>query len=369
MVIEELNAEELSFRPQIEGQTDVDIDSVTKDFIKNIVRYEVDNYVIDDPKTQDPIIVSDEDIDDNIDFLVDVYNENMKIPYLDMNKNLNQMIHTRKILKSNELLLYARKEFAKVDLGMEDEYETNLAALNTEMGDIVNFNKIKEDSVENDKNIKKTDSSKLLIDYLIKMRYGGKNMSQIELIVEKLSYDIERLNESTTIDKDRNIKELRRAINIISKIGDDTNNDWHTFFVDSVVTDKRALNLAKEIDRDYIKASNYIDKIFGPEMLNEFIKKYVTVMKPMPFDFIYSSTFYFYPMLLFYTLAKKIESKMKSNDSRSLIYRGYIIHYMLDDLKDDELNRLTQLFTDIFTAYDDNVALRKKLSTMQKVSK
>ena len=367
MVIEELNAEELSFKPQIEGQTDLDINSVTKDFIKNIVRYEVDHYVIDDPKTQDPIIVSDEDIDANIDFLVDVYNENMKIPYLDMNKNLNQMIHTRKILKSNELLLYARKEFAKVDLGMEDEYETNLAALNTEMGDIVNFNKIKEDSVENDKNIKKTDSSKLLIDYLIKMRYGGKNMSQIELIVEKLSYDIERLNESTTIDKDRNIKELRRAINIIARIGDDTNNDWYKFFIDSVVTDKRALNLAKEIDRDYIKASNYIDKIFGPEMLNEFIKKYEAA-KALETN-LNLSAFYFYAMLLFYTLSKKIESKMKSNDSRSLIYRGYIIHYMLDDLKDDELERMTKMFSDIFDAYMSNTSLRKKLSTMQKVSK
>jgi hypothetical protein len=364
MALEELTNEE----KELQDKLDLNDEESVKSFVKSVIRYETDHYVVEDIKTQDPIIISDSDIDENIDFFVSAFNDNMNIPYLDMNTALNQSIRTRKMLKNNELLLYARKKFGEVDLDMTDGYDTDLTSLDTDIGDIIDLSKIKEDEKENFINIRKTDGARLLIEYLIKMRYGGKNMSQLDLIVEKLTYDIDRLNESTSNNKEKDIKDIRRTINIIAKIGDDTTNEWYDFFINSIVTDKRALNLAKEMDRDYIRSCKFIDKIFGPEMLNEFIKKYTTARNAGAYDFENSSVFYFYAMLLFYTLAKKIDSKMKSSDSRSLIYRGYIIHYMLDDLKEDELDRMTKLFSDIFGSYSNNATLEKKLSTMQKTS-
>ncbi len=356
--IEELTNEERD----LIGSLDLANPDDRKKFIKSVIRYEVDSYVVTDCKTQDPIVISDEEIDSSMDFFVEAFNENMKIPYLDMNKNVLMATKTRKLLKNSELLLYARKQFAQVDLGIADG-DTDLSNINTDMGDIVDYSKILEDSKENTNNIKKTDGVKLLIQYLIKMRYGGKNMSQIDLIMEKLTYDIEKLRESTVVGKDKTIKELTRAEHMLSIIGDDS-NEWHDYFMGSIVTDKRALNLAKEIDKNYIKAKRLIDNIFGPKMIDEFIAKY-----EMTNDISNDSVFYFYAMLLFYTLAKKIESKMKSGDNRSLIYRGYIIHYMMDSLTEGELKRMTLMFSDIFNAYTENKALFNKLSSMQKISK
>ena len=358
MAIEELTNEEKDLIVPFNLENPED----TKNFIKSIIRYETDHYVVTDYTKQDPIIISDDDIDKNMDFFVEAYNENMKIPYLDMVKNVRMAIRTRKMLKNNDITLYARKKFAEVDLGI-DESNPKLSELSNDLGDIIDYNKLDDDIKENDINIKKTDGARLLVEYLSKMRYGGKDMSQIDLIAEKLNFDIERLNESTVIDKDRSIKELRRALDIIVKIGDES-TEWSDYFKDSIVTDKRALNISKEISRDYNRAMKLIDEIFGPEMLNEFISKYEAASNKA-----FDSSFYFYAMLLFYTLSKKIESKMKSSDSRSLIYRGYIIHYMIDSLTDDELNRMTAMFTDIFDKYRENKTLCNKLNSMQKVSK
>lgn len=359
MAIEELTNEERD----LIGSLDLANPDDRKKFIKSVIRYEVDNYVVTDYKTQDPIVISDEEIDNNMDFFVEAFNENMGIPYLDMNKNVLMATKTRKLLKNSELLLYARKQFAQVDLGIADG-DTDLSNINTDMGDIVDYSKILEDSKENANNIKKTDGVKLLTQYLIKMRYGGKNMSQIDLIMEKLAYDIEKLRESTIAGKDKTIKELTRAEHMLSIIGDDS-DEWRDYFMESIVADKRALNLAKEIDRNYNKAERLIESIFGPKMLDEFIAKY----KMAGLSWTCDSVFYFYAMLLFYTLAKKIESKTKSGDSRSLIYRGYIIHYMMDPLAEDELKRMALMFSNIFNAYAENKALCNKLSSMQKISK
>lgn len=362
-----------------EASDDASADEYAKEYVKRIIRYETDHYVVDDPHTQDPIIISDEDIEKNLDFYTSVYKDNANVPYINMNMNLKKSIATRKILKNTDLLLYARKEFARVDLGLSSDHETTLADIDTEMGDFIDYNQIKKDSEENANNIKKTDGARLLTEFMIKARYGGKGMSQIDLIIEKLTYDKERLIESSDVNKNFNIKENDRAIHIISKIGTTDEScaisdmEWFKFFCDAIVTDKRAINIAKEINRAYNKAISYVDKIFGPEMLDEFITKFDKACKSFEettIDTEYDTNFvYFGTLLLFYTLAKKIESNMKSRSTKSLIYRGYIIHYMLDDLTENELASMTIMFDSILCKYHNNAALYKSLTSMQKMSK
>ena len=53
---------------------------------------------------------------------------------------------------------------------------------------------------------------------------------------------------------------------------------------------------------------------------------------------------------------------MKSGSSRSLIYRGYLIHYMLDDIiPESEIKAMTNLYKDLFDLYLSNVKLSKIL--------
>lgn len=364
-MITELTNEERELMKALEHESDgteevlPDIDETTKKFIKDVIRYEVDHYEYD-PAKQDPIVISDEEIDEYMDFYKDVYDEVMGIPYLDMNTSLNKAIKTREVLKRNDILLYARKEFARIELGL-DEHQSDLTDLNTELGDFIDYSKIKTDTDENTVNIKKTDGAKLLINYLMKMRYGGKDMSQIDLILEKLTFDIERLRESTDSNKDKNIKDTQRAIDLISNIGSDTNTSWDDFLRTAIVTDKRALNLAKEMNRNPNNAKKYIDTIFGPQMASSFVTRLIRKDAADIGD--YSDNTYVAEsgaLLLLYTMAKKVESCMKSMDCRSLIYRGYIIHYMLDFVdydgvsindRPDEYRKLYTLFTDIINKY------------------
>lgn len=337
-----------------------EIDDTVKKFIKGVLRYEVDHYEFD-PEKQDPIVLSDEEIDKYMDFYKKVYDEVIAVPYLDMHTSYKKACRSRELLKKNSLMLFARKEFAKIELGLEDEHQTDLSGIDTNFGDFIEYNKIKNDTVENDENVKKTDGSKLLIDYLIKMRYGGKDMSQIDLILEKLNFDIERLRESTDLNKNKNIKDTDKAIKLISNIGSETDASWDTFFRDTIVTDKRALNLAKEMNKNPKNAKKYIDDIFGPQMASSFVHKLIRNDAASVED--YKESMYAAEsgaLLLLYTLAKKVDSCMKSRDCKSLIYRGYIIHYMLDYTDYDgvamterptEYFRLYTLFTDTINKY------------------
>ena len=66
MVAEKLLDEELDLinTDNDEGEPD----DITKALVKRIIRYETDHYVVEDPKKEDPIKITDEDIDNNIDF-------------------------------------------------------------------------------------------------------------------------------------------------------------------------------------------------------------------------------------------------------------------------------------------------------------
>ncbi len=189
-------------------------------------------------------------------------------------------------------------------------------------------------------------------------------MSQLELIIEKLKFDIECLNKGTSTNKINDVASIEKSIELISNIGkpSDTNGHaaWYNYFMERIVTDKRALNLAKEIDKDIPKATKYVEKIFGPYMINSFADKYsesVNYEIAVPTtNQLRASVF-----LMLYTLAKKIHSDMKSKDNRSLVFRGYIIHYMLDELTETENKDMTNMFKDLFDIYWANPKLLKIL--------
>ena len=337
-----------------------------KELIKQVVRYEVDNYVIDDPMKEDPIVVSDEDIEKNMDDLLKVYNDTINKPYLVMNSNLNVLNRTRKSLKYYELTLYARKKFSEVDLGIDDPNTvTQLQDINTESGNLMSHSKIEEDSNKASADIRKNDASRLLVDYLMKLKYGGKDMSQLDLIVEKLNFDMERLNESTDSNKEMNIKDTQKAIDIINTIGKLSETDdipeWYNYFLERMVTDKRAVSIAKEIKRDVNKAKAYVDKIFGPELVNAFIDKYIESNGETEKRNIIQIS----ALLMMYNISKKVESDMKSRSNRSLIFRGYIIHYMLDDLTPEENTEMTNMFKDLFELYWRNDKLLEVLTSKE----
>lgn len=334
-------------------------DDITKALVKRIIRYETDHYVVEDPKKEDPIKITDEDIDNNIDFFVSTYKDILDVPYLTMDRYLKATNKTRQTLKYNDLMLYARKEFAKVDLGMGEG--KSLFDMDYDNGDLIDLNKINKDEKENKENIIKADGARLLVNYMIKFKYGGLEMSQVDLIIEQLNDDVKKLEGSTDLNKDLNIKDITKAINIIKEIGIVNENerymdtDWYKYFIETIVYDARAVKIVREIESNPNKAKAIIDKIFGPEMVPAFIQKYKSSVEygvaPSD-DFIASAA-----TLMMYTLAKKIKSNMKSSSSRSLIYRGYIIHYMLDPMTDNELKAMTNLFKDLYDLYLSNTKL------------
>ena len=357
MVAEKLLDEELDLinTDNDEGEPD----DITKALVKRIIRYETDHYVVEDPKKEDPIKITDEDIDNNIDFFVSTYKDILDVPYLTMDRYLKATNKTRQTLKYNDLMLYARKEFAKVDLGMGGG--KSLFDMDYDNGDLIDLNKINKDEKENKENIIKADGARLLVNYMIKFKYGGLEMSQVDLIIEQLNDDVKKLEGGTDLNKDLNIKDIAKAINIIKEIGVVNDNerymdtDWYKYFIETIVYDARAVKIVREIESNPNKAKALIDKIFGPEMVPAFIQKYKSSVEygvaPSD-DFIASAA-----TLMMYTLAKKIKSNMKSSSSRSLIYRGYIIHYMLDPMNDNELKAMTNLFKDLYDLYLSNTKL------------
>lgn len=357
MVAEKLLDEELDLinTDNDEGEPD----DITKALVKRIIRYETDHYVVEDPKKEDPIKITDEDIDNNIDFFVSTYKDILDVPYLTMDRYLKATNKTRQTLKYNDLMLYARKEFAKVDLGMGEG--KSLFDMDYDNGDLIDLNKINKDEKENKENIIKADGARLLVNYMIKFKYGGLEMSQVDLIIEQLNDDVKKLEGSTDLNKDLNIRDITKAINIIKDIGIVNENerymdtDWYKYFIETIVYDARAVKIIREIESNPNKAKAIIDKIFGPEMVPAFIQKYKSSVDygVAPSDeFIASAV-----TLMMYTLAKKIKSNMKSSSSRSLIYRGYIIHYMLDPMDDNELGAMTNLFKDLYDLYLSNIKL------------
>lgn len=372
LVAEKLSQEELDLNPNF--GTDKDDIELRKQVVKNIVRYETDHFIINDPHKEDPIIISDSDIDANIDFFVSTYEDVLNIPYLSMDRRLKTIHRTRKSLKYNDLMLYTRKELAKVDLRMGDS--ESFFDMDFDNGDIIDLNKINKDEKDNKIDIIKTDGARLIVEYMIRLRYGGMEMSQIDLIVEQLEYDIKLLESGDDLNKDRTIKDINKAIDIIKDIGVVRPNpdpmqenpgymdtEWYKYFIETIVYDARAVKIVREIDSKPENAKQLIDKIFGPEMAPMFIQRFKSSVKygVAPSDEFISSA----SILMLYTLAKKIRSSMKSGSNRSLIYRGYIIHYMLDVLDPNQLDNMTNLFKDLYDLYLSNT----KLATILKKNK
>lgn len=368
-VTEALNNDELELISGIseEDFPDKESDEYIKELIKKVIRYEVDSYVRKDPENEDPIVISDEEIESYMDYYLATYKDVIHKPYLDMNSTSHHLEYTRSSLSKYNLMLYARRRFAEIDLGIEEDGRVETLADITDYRDVVDLNDIKKETQENSVAIKKNDGARLLVKFLTKMRYGGQNMNQVDLILEKLNFDIGRFEESTDSNKEKNIKDTKHAIGIISQIGfvkDGTtakDGEWYKYFIDSLAYDKRAINLAKELNKSPVDSEKFVNKIFGPDMVLSLIQKFdPDVEKSEDFTFTVSGI-----SLMMYHLASKIDSSMKSSNSKSLIYRGYIIHYMLDALDDSEEAAMHDLFADVLDRYKKN----DKLYTMLKNNK
>jgi hypothetical protein len=358
IVIQALTDEENAIINGIENN-----DDYKKNLIKSVIRYEVDHYEITDPQHQDPIEIPDEFIDSHMKDYEEIYDEVAGKPYLNIDATLKSLVRLRTALKGNSVLLHTRLQLFEAGLSSNDP-DSPFYGVDTTR-EVLNPQSIKEEDEKNEENIKINDGARLLVTYLAKHRYGGKDMSQIDLILEKLNYDMERLNESTEQNKAFNIKTTQRAIDIISKIGSADNDEWIKYFKDTIVTDKRAVNLAKEINKDNQRAIKLIDTIFGPEMTKSFSEKFIMEargegeMTPEDVKLLCARA-----TLLLYTLAKKIESNMKSKDAKSLIYRGYVIHYMLDDDGSESCRRVFKLFKEVTDAYMNTPKMLPCLSIM-----
>ena len=336
-------------------------DDYKKNLIKAIIRYEVDSYEITDAQHQDPIVIPDEFIDANMEKYEQAYDEVIDAPYLNMDASYKVLQQMRMALKANSVFLFTKRRLIEEGLSSSDP---DSPFFDEEDRRMLDPNVIKKADQENEDAIKVNDGSRLLVEYLMKLQYGGKDMSQIELILEKLNFDVEQLNASTDSNKEFNLKATNRAINIISKIGDSENDEWSKYLKDTVVTDKRALNLAKEISKNNARSIGLIDKIFGPEMSKIFSEKLVNELVTEDTEDRYNSKMVkAESILLLYTLAKKIESSMKSKDSKSLIYRGYVIHYMLDDDGSERYRAIAKLFNEVFDSYNTNKQLINVLKT------
>lgn len=314
------------------------------------------------------------------------YNENIKefeeyekginrMSYLDIIKEFKRLDQIDKYLEDMDVVTFGRDGFLNADInaameGLEDAHTLkyqhggyDLSGMYADPASFVALGRNEQEKRDCEIEAVKARICRHIAEDVKNKKYGDVKMTEIEKIVDKLENDIKVLDESTVTGKEVSIKRISFAID---KIKDIIKNPEAAaeFFSMSIPADQRAVNAAK----DCIKDHSIIDKTFGPEMTVAFIRKlrglpietddayiadvdsFVTSVagenSPMNIDkdgSAYTANVY---ALMLYMLAKKIESSNKSKDYKSLIYRAYILHYMLDAATDGTEAQLTKMFTD-----------------------
>lgn len=167
-------------------------------------------------------------------------------------------------------------------------------------------------------------------------------VNQLDKLIEKLNKDLMMLRESRDINKHITIKNIENAIDLIELIK--INNIQ--YILNSITFDKRAFNLLKEANEEYIK------KTFDRDIVAEFTSRLlVDTHRPVNHDLI---------LLFIYQMTKKINTSMKSKDYKSLVYKACIVHY-LDDINagTDDSIYLSYIFLKLLDKYMENDKINK----------
>lgn len=164
-------------------------------------------------------------------------------------------------------------------------------------------------------------------------KYGEEcTMTETQKIVEKLEFDAKVLEEGTTVGKEVSIKRINFAIDKIKDLPAD-------YFDEAIPTDKRAKNISKELVKN---GKALIEKMYGPKIVESMAKDLQAKYPEKSITMITKGC-----LLMLYMLSKKIESSMKSKDYKSIIYRAYIIHFMIDlDKSSEEYDKMSKMFMD-----------------------
>lgn len=174
------------------------------------------------------------------------------------------------------------------------------------------------------------------------IKYSGVEMNDIEKLVAKLENDIKMLQSSSDGNKDIKIANIEKAIELIRELPE-------KFLHDTIPTDKRAKKILKEYD------PKLISRILGPTVAVDFLAKLSHDLSKIHKECNINAA-----LLFLYHISKKIENSMKSMDYKSLVYKSYIVKYMIIVESDSEESiKLSTIFNNVMQGYIDNGVLSK----------
>ncbi len=166
--------------------------------------------------------------------------------------------------------------------------------------------------------------------------------TEISRLIEKLKNDIKMLEHSSDLNKDKTISNIKEAIELIMVMDG-------KFLIDTMHTDKRAYKLAKEMMKNGHKP---IEKVFGKDILDNF----TTRMNSRSLEKAYDTRYPEWACKLFlYHITKKIMTSMKVKDYKSLVYKSYMIHFLVDtEPFTPESDKMETIFGNIIQRYENN---------------
>lgn len=307
---------------------------------------------------------------DNIDDFKKYTNDVIDKYLLAIKEELAKLNRQKKFLEDMDVVTFGRDGFLSSDMkhAREKFLETNdhvfinsfdMTDMYADAETYIAKNRNDKDRQEMLTETRKTRIATEICKIVRELKYGGIPMKETDKIIEKLENDLRVLSESSIVGKDVSIRRITNAINTIKELPLE-------MLVESIPTDKRALNAAKECAKD----NSSIEKTFGPDMSEYLLRKLINapskeeiIEKPDGYKQTEISIIYANAIsLLLYQLSKKIESSVKSKDYKSLIYRSFIIHYMMDELEASEKSAFDTAFGTIIDRYTKNNSLKTLLS-------
>ena len=214
----------------------------------------------------------------------------------------------------NELEL--RDRINKVDTALPVDYQSEIK-YNSDT--LMQNTKIKSGKEEITNKLVCIECTNKIIDFIIANKYGGSNMTEIEKIIEKLTVDKDTLKDSTSPNASGMMTAIDTTIERLKDLSAE-------FLLGSIPTDKRLVESLKQCIKD---SGNMVNKVFGPEMNEKFCTifgAFIDVAMPK----IGIHTAMNLAALAIWSIAKKAASDSKSHDYRSLVFKAYIIRFMVD---------------------------------------
>ena len=182
-----------------------------------------------------------------------------------------------------------------------------------------------------------------MCDYLKTAKYSNStDISEIDMLIDKLENDIKMLKNSSDINKDVTISNIETTIDLIRTLPEQ-------FLIDTVPTDKRAKKILKQYD------PKVIIRVFGSGTIGDFIMRLSSDLSNDGIACEQDAA-----LLFLFHIAKKIEGSMKVTNYKSLVYRAYIVKY----LNDAKINcptsiKMAHTFHRVMNGYIENGILKR----------